>query len=284
MSSIVERARQAKQRTEEKLARGGGSGAKFWRPEAGENKIRIMPPWSEDDFFKDQFWREVAQHWNVSADQKGPVLCPVHTPGMEGPCPICEFVEELKQDKTNIENKKLARELKAKTTYLLNVVVLNDPEYTAADVAEFKQNNPSRDCPFEPGQSKIYIYACPISIMDQIFGLIANNGQDITDLEKGRDLTIKKIPNKDRFKTRYEVYPAFESKEFETEGKLQLPELEQVGFKMEYEEMMNLLASGKGGSHALPSGSAGALSSGDDTPATDEVDLEAAMRNELSGK
>ena len=253
---ILDKVREAKQRTEEKLARGGGGGrAKFWRPAAGENKIRIMPPWDADGVYADQFWREVAQHWSVNEDQRGPVVCLAKTPYLDGDCPVCAFVDELRQDRTNVDAQKLAKDLRAKTAYLLNVVVLDDAVYTAQDVAEYKQSQPDRECMFTPGQAKVQIYACPVSIFDQVLGLVASSGQDITDLAEGRDLTIKKIPNKDVFKTRYEVYPAFERSAATIDLEpLKLPDLAQTGYQMPYEQLLDLLQSGKGGNYlaALP--------------------------------
>lgn len=293
MSSIVERAQQAKQATEEKLKRGGGSmpSLRWWRPANGKNQIRVMPPWDKDGEFKDQFFREVAQHWNIGDEQKAPVLCPKQTPGLEGDCPICEFVEALKADKTDVKAQKLAKEFRAKTAYLLNVVSLKDPEYTAEDVAEFKQNQPDKDCPFEVGDPKVQVYACPLTVFDSIVGLIASSGKDITRLKDGRNITINKIANKDRFKTRYEVYPDFDPSEFELPENHELPDLCQVGFKMNYDEMLDLLNSGEGSNHtaALPSGAAASLPASskaskspeeDDTDEGDE-DLEAKMRAEL---
>lgn len=290
MNDIVERARQTKKKIDEKLSRGGGGGARFWRPEAGENKIRIMPSWATEGDFTQQFWREVSQHWNVTEAQKGPILCPKQTPDLAGACPICEFVDELKQDKTDLEKQKLAKDLKAKTAYLLNVVVLQDPEYTVQDVVEYKKANPDRECPFEAGQPKVQIYACPVSLFGQILGLIESSGQDITSLgaDTGRDVTIKKIPNKDRFKTRYEVYPSFNASAFESENPVVLPELTQVGFQMDYDKMLDLLSAGRGAdfASAIPSGTVNSLPSGGtakvDTP-PDSVDLEAQMRRELAG-
>ena len=288
--SVLDKIREAKKRTEEQLSRGGGGArAKFWRPEAGDNKIRIMPTWADDGDFAEQFWREVAQHWQVNEDQRGPILCPRNTPYLEGDCPICEFVDELKKDKTNVEAQKLAKDLRAKRAYLLNVVVLKDPVYTAADVAEFKQANPDRDCPFEPGSPKVQIYACPTSIFDQILGLCSSSGQDMTDIAEGRDLTIKKIPNKDVFKTRYEIYPDFEKRDLDcTREELNLPDLSQTGFQMPYEKMLDLLHEGKGGSFigALPEGGATkALPTPGVPAATPESteSLEDKMRRELAG-
>jgi hypothetical protein len=291
MTNVLDKVRAAKKKTEERLSRGGGSGgAKFWRPEAGENKIRIMPAWDEDEksFFANQFWREVAQHWRVSDDQKGPILCPKVTPGLEGDCPICEFVDELKADKTNVDGQRLAKDLKAKTAYLLSIVVLKDPVYTAQDVAEFKQSNPERDCPYEAGQTKVQIYACPVTVMDDIFGLMGSAGADITALADGRELTIKKIPNKDPMKTRYQVYPAFQASAFD-DSNLKLPALDQVGFQMEYDKMLELLQGGKGGEFSGSSlqGSAPVLPISARTSApvasSDVTDLEEQMRRELAG-
>lgn len=290
MTNLIEKARQAKQRTEEKLSRGGGSGASFWKPAAGENKVRIMPPWADDGEFVGQAWREVAQHWNVSEDQKGPVLCPRNTPDLEGECPICDFVAELKQNKADVNAQALVKEIRAKTTYLLNVVDMKDPVYTAQDVAEQKKNAPNRECPFEVGDTKVQIYACPTTIFDQILGIITSSGKDITQLDGGRTLVITKYPNKDRFKTRYTCQPDLDPSTMELTEGTQLPELDKTGFTMKYEDMVDLLHSGVGGDYVaqLPEGNAGSLPSSTTSDESQEEskedslgDLEAKMRAEL---
>ncbi len=303
--SVLDKVRAAKKATEERLSRGGGSGsnAKFWRPEAGENVIRIMPAWTQDasSLFYQQFWREVAQHWGVSKDQKGPILCPKNTPGLKGDCPICDFVEELKADKTNVDGVKIARNIRAKTAYLMNIVDKKDPVYTATDVAEFAQSNPDKDCPFAAGDLKVQIYACPISIFDNILGMVSTTGDDITDADSGREITITKIPHKDKFKTRYQVMPAFKPASVASEFGLDefkvetLPALENVGYQLAYDKLLDLLHEGVGGDFAgaLPEGSSeavGALSQpavSTSTSSTTEtgggsVDLEEQMRRELA--
>jgi len=262
---------QQKQKNEEQLSRGGSrSSARFWRPENGENNVRVMPQWKNG--LGGQFWREVAQHWNVSDDQKGPVLCPKETPDLEGDCPICDVVQALRADKSNVEAQKLAKDLRAKKTFFLNVVVEKDPIYTASDVADFKQARPDAECPFGAGDPKIQIYACPITIFDQILGIIHSSGKDITDLHEGRGIRIKKIPNMDRLKTRYEVYPDLDPSDTGFGDTLELPALDAVGFTMDFDGLVKLLDNGRAADFvaALPGNDSPSL------PAPSSVGAEAA--------
>ncbi len=262
-----------------------------------------MPPWTDPlgegkelsaelQVFEGQYWREVAQHWNISDDQRGPVLCPKKTPGLDGDCPICEFVAELKKDKKNAKAKQLAKDARAKTTFLLNIVDESDPVYTAEDVAEWKKNRPDNDVPFEVGETKIQIYAAPLTVHDTILGIITDTGQDITELEGGQAVIITRFPNKDPKKTRYQVMPSMKPVGFEPSHVENIPALHQSGFTMTYQEMLDLLQSGVGGDFvaALPEGdddTAGALPSGDDDDTSvddvprDAADLEAQMRANL---
>jgi hypothetical protein len=275
-----------KKRTEEQLARGGGrSSAKFWKPEDGDNNIRIMPQWNAN--LGGQFWREVAQHWNVEENQRGPILCPKNTPDLEGECPICELVATLRLDKSNVEAQRYMKDIKAKKTYLLNIVDLKNPVYTAQDVAEFTQSRPDEEPTFKVGDPKINIYACPITIFDLILGIINTQRADITDLETGRNVRLRKLPNKDRLKTRYEVYPDFEKSAAGFTDPA-LPALDQVGFQLDYSGMVEVLGRGRaaevseqlfsfnGDKHSLPT----------DTPVSNAgagtaSDLEDQMRQRL---
>ena len=280
--SLFDIVEQQKKLTEEQLARGGGrSSARFWRPESGENHIRIMPSW--DTGLGPQFWREVSQHWNVTEDQRGPVLCPKLTPGLEGDCPICELVATLKQDKSNLEAQRFAKEIKGKKAYLLNVISKKDPEYTAQDVAEFKQAKPDVECTFEVGDPKIQIYACPITIFDSLLGIINTSKQDITDLHTGRDVLIKKIPNKDRIKTRYEVYPSLVEEDTKLANPA-IPDLSQVGFALEYDKKVELLGKGKAAELGVGYGSAPPALP-EETPSVATLptsDVEAQMKDALN--
>ena len=72
----------------EKLAalRGEGKGGDsvFWRPEDGEQDIRIVPT-ADGDPFKEMWF-----HYNV---EKGGFLCPKRNFGDD--CPVCDFASQL---------------------------------------------------------------------------------------------------------------------------------------------------------------------------------------------
>lgn len=284
---ILDKVNEQKKRTEEQLSRGGGrSSARFWRPENGDNKIRVMPQWKDD--LDGQFWREVAQHWNVSADQKGPVLCPKETPDLEGTCPVCELVQSLRGDKSNVEAQRLSKDLRAKKTYFLNVVVEKDPVYTAQDIAEHKQARPDAEASFAVGDPKIQIYACPLTIFDSVLGIIHSSGKDITDLKEGRGIRVNKIPNKDRLKTRYEVYPDLDASDTGF-SEPALPALDKVGFTLDREGMLQLLDGGRAADflgslpgHDSPSLPAPSSVDAESAPVSSS-DLEEQMRQGLNG-
>lgn len=265
-----------KSRLDEKLSKGGGTRAKFWKPDPGKNLIRVMPSWTDKGEFAGQFWREISQHWNVSPEQKGPVICVKQTPGLEGDCPICQFYEALKADKSDPEAQQTAKEIRPKTAYFLNVVDLNDKEYTARDVAEFKQARPSDDVPFEAGDIKVQIYACPSTVFNQILGNIQVNQVDITDAKEGHDITLTKTGS--GLTTRYEVQVMMRASEAPPVE--ELPALDEVGYEMSHGEMTQLLASGAGAAFAsklaLPTGSRQTASPPDED-LTDEEELRRQM-------
>lgn len=240
---------------------GGGPGAKFLKLSDGQNVLRILPGWAKEGPFQGQFWREVAQHWRVSEDQKGPVLCPKKTPHLEGDCPICDFVEQLKAAKGDARAQELAKEMRAKVTYLLSAVDINDPMYTASDVAEYKKARPDSDVPFDVGDTKVQVYAAPSTVFNQILNAIQVNQVDVTDPENGHNIIITKTGK--GFKTRYQTTVAINPGPA-PEGAEPL-DLSSIGFEMDWNEMMGLIAEGPGGDYA------GLLSAGSSSSATVET-------------
>ncbi len=65
----------------------GGSNNRFWRPQDGEQTIRIVPT-ADGDPFKDYWF-----HYNLGEEQRSGVLCPKKNHGEE--CPICDFKDQL---------------------------------------------------------------------------------------------------------------------------------------------------------------------------------------------
>ena len=90
----------------EKLAALRGEGNRdsvFWRPEDGEQDIRIVPTPDGDPF------KEMWFHYNV---EKGGFLCPKRNFGEE--CPVCDFASQLWRegvDNNDDHSKKTAKSL-----------------------------------------------------------------------------------------------------------------------------------------------------------------------------
>jgi hypothetical protein len=153
-------------------------------------RLRIMPPWTEEGDFEGQFWRVVHQHWGVSDTLKAPLLCPKTTPFMEGDCPVCDFVDELRTQ-NDAESKELVKSIRDKQSYLFTVVDVDDPEYTAKDVANFKKDFPDKKPSFSAGDPKLQVFAAPFTVYSQIISLF-QQGFELVDLRAGHDIVVTK--------------------------------------------------------------------------------------------
>ena len=83
----------------------------FWRPDDGENNIRIVPTADGDPF------KEFHFHYNVG---QGGFLCPKRNFGDD--CPVCNFANKLWNDGTE-ESKRQAKDLFAKQRFFSPVLV-----------------------------------------------------------------------------------------------------------------------------------------------------------------
>ncbi len=93
---------------------GDGKGA-FWRPNDGNQTIRVVPTADGDPF------KEVYFHYNVG---KGGILCPKRNFGDH--CPICEFASSLWRegaDNNDESSKKLAKSLFVRQRFFSPVLV-----------------------------------------------------------------------------------------------------------------------------------------------------------------
>ena len=258
----------------------------FWKPTKPKTQIRIMPEWNPEGEFAGQFWREVHQHWGVN--EKGPITCPNKTPGLEGACPICELVEEMKDDKDPTV-KKAVKDIKAKGAYLLNIQDLTDKFYKEEDVAKWQEANPDKEdgCPFNVGEAKIQFYAAPVTVFNGILSAITDGGNDVTSLTEGNVITIQKMGT--GLTTKYTVAPVIKVTAAEVEEGIKLPNLENVGMVLPFEKMQKLLSECNA-AQVLTSGSTPALGSGDeggdsflnDSPAESNDDLEAELRTAMN--
>lgn len=253
MALDMSKINQARAALAEKMSKGSfDAGPKWWKPLA-KNKIRIMPGWDNEGEFAGQFWREVHQHWGV-AEKSPPIICNAKTPGLGDPCPVCEFVDELRAQRTNVEAQETVKNLRAKTAYLLNIIDLNDATYTSKDVAEFSQEKPDKEVPFEVGDPKVQVYAAPSTVFNAILGVIQENGVDITDPTEGYDLTLTK--NGSGLTTKYEITPMLKASvcKYYKEGETKLHDLGKIGFVKKPDELVALLAGRSDSSKLLGSG------------------------------
>lgn len=293
-----DRINKMKAELEKKMSGGGRNSTRvlFWVPKANKNNIRVMPPWTDDEKsdFAGIFWREVYQHWNVAADQKAPFICTKQTPGMDGECAVCDFVEALKARKTDLDAQELVKKIRAKVTYMLNIVDLKDPTYTAEDVEKFGE---SRDadivCPFKVGDPKIQVYAAGSQVFNQILGFITENeGEDLTDFEGGRDITITKLGT--GMTTKYEVHVKAKPTKSAVPKDTKITNLEEVGFTVEADKLRLMLSENHGqafpalltserNTAKLASKSVAATTDDDllDLDAEDDDDLEAELKRAM---
>ena len=98
-----------------KLNTHNGKGEKknnaFWRPQDGENNVRILPT-PDGDPFKEKFF-----HYGVGNHS---FLCPKRNFGEK--CPVCDFANQLWNENTE-ESKKMAKDMFAKQRFFSPVLV-----------------------------------------------------------------------------------------------------------------------------------------------------------------
>lgn len=139
--------------------KGGGkqSNAKFWSPQEGVQTIRILPT-SDGDPFKTFFF-----HYGVAAKES--ILCPKGNFG--DPCPICEFVTKLYNDKDE-ESRELASKLVKKQRFFSPILVRGD----------------EKEGPKVWGYSKSTYQFLIETVLNPEYG-------DVTDLEEGVDIDLE---------------------------------------------------------------------------------------------
>ena len=133
------------------------SGGRFWRPEDGENRIRILPPKRGDEFCL-----EYMRHFGIL---KRPVPCPQ---SIGKRCPAHEVTAKLFKSRRSGDIE-LAKRLAGKRTFVTNIIDRN--------------GDPNIPLVWEFGPQ----------IYEQLLSYFADDEWgDITDGEKGYDVKIEK--------------------------------------------------------------------------------------------
>ena len=138
----------------------GGDRDTFWRPNDGEQSIRIVPT-SDGDPFKEKWF-----HYNLATNPG--FLCPKRNFGEE--CPVCDFASQLWRegvDNNDEESKKLAKSLFVRARFFSPVLVRGEED------------------------KGVRIWGYGKTAYENLLTLVLNPEYgDITDPEAGTDLTM----------------------------------------------------------------------------------------------
>lgn len=180
---------------EQKRGAAGVGNVNWWRPQWGDNLVRVLPPIQEDDVF----FHETARHringeWFYCLKHKKD---PETGRGMS--CPACNKRNRLyKSGDASLQ--KIAKEIKAKKQFLMNIIDRNADDPT-----------------------QVYVFAAGIKIWNKMTSLMLDDDIDITDTEEGYDFLIKKeegpkteqgtFPTYDNSKPKMKASPLHEDEE-----------------------------------------------------------------------
>ena len=138
---------------------GKKSESKFWRPEDGDQDIRIVPTADGDPF------KELWFHYNV--DKSG-FLCPKRN--FDEECPVCDFASQLWRegvDNNDDESKKTAKSLFVRQRFFSPVMVRGEED------------------------KGVRVWGYGKTAYENLLTLVLNPEYgDITDTEAGTDLTL----------------------------------------------------------------------------------------------
>ena len=181
----------------------GNSSDTFWRPEDGDQDIRIVPT-SDGDPFKEMWF-----HYNV---EKGGFLCPKRNYGDE--CPVCEFASQLWRDGVDNNDdgsKKVAKSLFVRPRFFSPVMVRGEED------------------------KGVRLWGFGKTAYKELLNLVLNPEYgDITDTNEGTDLTINygKPPGAQFPQTtitpRRKPSPLADTEEKITEALNQIPDFDSV--------------------------------------------------------
>jgi len=186
----------SKQKAAEEAARAAAMGnfgpMPFLKLKSGKNRVRVMPPWTDEGVNAFQWWREVWTHWGIGPDDdnKKTLACPKKTPPGGGECPVCDEVERLRAtgDPADLE---LAKSMRARMRLFVNAIDLEDPEWTQENVDEMIGGGVEENRLPDVGAPKIQVFGFGSMIFKELLDYY-NDEIDMTDLEEGYNVIITK--------------------------------------------------------------------------------------------
>lgn len=167
----------------------GGGNYNWWRPDWGDNLVRVLPPIDSDNVF----FHETARH-RINGEWFYCLKYDIDSETGRGKsCPICDARTRLFRS-GDADLIKIAKEIKAKKQYLMNIV-----------------NRKGDD------SSLVSVYAGGVKIWNKMVTTMLDDEIDITDVEEGFDFLVKKeegpkteqgtFPNYDNSKARRKATP-----------------------------------------------------------------------------
>ena len=185
----------AKQKAiEEEIKRKQFSSGRYttWRPAQGKNKIRILPPWTDQGVNAHQFWREIFIHFGIGPeDNQRTFSCPKKTlPGNASSCPICDQVDKLRKT-TDPGDLEVAKSIQAKPRYYSNIIDLDDLTWTKEAINELKAASTPQDFLPQEKNPKVQVFIYGPTILKELLDMYQDD-LDICDLQTGRDLILRK--------------------------------------------------------------------------------------------
>lgn len=164
MSKLMDKLRKEKERLEKEAeTRGSGNFEKveWWRPQKGDNLIRILPNLADPD--GELPFKSVRTHFiGIEKKDGGTVNIPVRCLQDFGEdCPVCNEYEKLIRS-----DKEKAKAFRARESYIYAII-------------DYKTKT-------------IHPYQCPVTVHEQIMGFAEDFGGNIFSLEEGRDWKLVK--------------------------------------------------------------------------------------------
>lgn len=158
---------------------------KFFKPDVGDNMIRILPHWDknkrDEEFYVRRLLHYLPVVGNDGNDHNSAFRC---LKDREEKCPACIAYARLKKDKNN----KKADALRPSERYIYNVIDYGNTEREPSVIA----------------------YMAPFSIHKELMNFVDEYGTEFWSIDNGRDWKLKKAVDKSKgakFGTSYKMYP-----------------------------------------------------------------------------
>ena len=158
---------------------GGPGNVSWWKPNYGDNVVRVLPHPDPDEIF----YLETARH---RVGEEFFYCLKYHVDpetGRSSRCPICEARTRLYRS-GDADLIKIARDIKPRKQYLMNIVDRKD------------------EVP------KVYVYGAGVKIWNRMVTTMLDDEIDITNVEEGYDFLVKKEEGP---KTEFGQFPTYDN-------------------------------------------------------------------------